>query len=247
MYPEVLAMSLWLLAATAPGPLWECQDPVLADADARTLLQAFEAAGARECRLQTLPWGDSVACDDASAVRAFGFRLRELRGEVSSNGTRRLAAISTASADRVQPRMQPAAAGLQLSLETREDGASSLLCVAQVHSQGTDARHGAIQGRLPPLPAGAYAWEVCARQAGGEPRCVRTPEGGYRLGALPPADYRLEATPIGAEDARLRAVLTRLATGASADRGAEYLLGHISVRAGAVSEAGGLTLMRLAD
>ena len=143
--------------------------------------------------------------------------------------------------------MKPPASGLKLSLEPREDGASSLLCVAEQHKQGTDAQHGAIQGRLPPLPAGAWAWEICARQSSESPRCLRTPESGYRLGALPPGDYRLQATPVGADDPQLRAVLTRGATGASAERGSEYLLGHISVRAGAVSEAPGLVLMRLRE
>ncbi len=245
MYAQVLSMLLGLWSADAPGPLWECQDPALANADAAELLQAFEAAGARECQLRSLSWGETVACDDAGAVQAFGWRLRELRAEVSSNGTRRLSAITSTSAERVEPRMKAPADGLQLSLETREDGASSLQCVAQVYRDGADARHGSVQGSLPALPAGAYAWEVCARRASEPPRCLRTPETNYRLGALPPADYLVEATPLGAEDARLRAVLTRLATGASADRGAEYLLDRISVRAGAVSNVPALTLMRL--
>jgi hypothetical protein len=227
--------------------LWECQDPALAEADSRDLLQAFEAAGATACSLQNLPWGESVACDDASRLRAFGLRLRELRAEISSGGTRRVSAISTTSSEQLEQRMKAPAAGLLLSVETREDGAGILVCVAQQYKQGTDALHGAIQGRLPALPAGAYAWEVCARQFSEAPRCLRTPEAGYRLGALPPADYRLQATPIGAADPHLRAVLTRKVTGASADRGSEFLLDHLSVRAGSVTEAPELTLMRLRD
>ncbi len=45
----------------------------------------------------------------------------------------------------------------------------------------------------------------------------------------------------------MRAVLSRLTTGASTDHGTEYLLDRISVRAGAVSEVPVLTLMRLSD
>jgi hypothetical protein len=69
----------------------------------------------------------------------------------------------------------------------------------------------------------------------------------YRIASLSAGDYRLRATPLGAADERIGAVLalrSDLKTGGVRE---DVLLDHVTVRAGALTEAGELEYIRLPE
>lgn len=240
-------VSMLLVSVAAASPLLECRDATLADMDAAALREALDAAGGRECRIEPRAWAETVVCVGVTGAAVFGIPVTELRAELTNAGLRRLVAVTRAS----QPRLQrvaegkTVAGGLRREIEAREDGSALLRC----ESVGTalDGEAGGIEGPLPPLPVGAHGWRVCAEPVdGGAQRCVEAGPGRYRVFGLEPGDYRLRATPLGALDERLGAVLARrsdLKAGVRED----VLLDHVAVRSGALSRAGELSLIRLPE
>lgn len=227
----------------AATSLLECRDAGLADFASAELLLALEDAGGRDCRLAAVPWGQQVRCAGARAV-AYGLPVHELSGEISNAGVRRIGLVSKASVARVLQVIAAAAApaaGLRRQVEAREDGATVILC----SSTGMQDDRGTIEGGTPALPVGALGWRVCAEpDLGGAPICVDAGPDGYRIEGLAAGDYRLRATPIGALDSGIAAVLARRSD-LQADARDAVLLDRVAVRSGAITRPAPLTLIRI--
>jgi hypothetical protein len=240
-----LAMALALPASA--NDLLECRDPGLAGMDSVGLSRALRAAGGVECRTEEHAWAETVQCAAGEGSTAYGLPLRELRAEITNAGVRRLVIVSSAGASRAQQAVDklPQVEGLQRDVEQREDGASLIRCVAQGGEVAPDA--GGIVGSLPPLPADALVWQVCALADGAEvPACVRAEGDRYRFAALAPGVYRIYARPLGGEDESDVAVLSRSPGLRLGERG-DLLFDRIAVRPGAMSEAMPLTALRVAQ
>lgn len=248
---RMLFLSTCLLALPAgaeAASLIECRDARLARMDAWSMQAALQAAGGRNCRVQEQAWAQTVACDQASAT-VFGLPVHELRGEYTNGGVRRLVAVSRASEARARSAAgsSPVADGLRREIEAREDGASVILCSSA--SAELEAESGAIVGPLPKLPVGAHGWRVCAEPVdSGSEHCINVDQGSfYRIASLSAGDYRLRATPLGAADDRLGAVLAQRSNLKTGGVREDVLLAHVTVRAGALTEAGELEFIRLPE
>lgn len=227
---------------TAAAGLLECRDSRLAGFASPDMLLALEDVGGRGCHLAAVPWGQQVRCEGARAS-AFGLPVSELNGEISNAGVRRVSVVTRASDGRVRQiaATVPTAEGMTRQIEAREDGATVILCSAA----GTLGEGGSIEGGVPVLPVGALGWRVCAEpDLGGAPTCVDAGPGGYRIDGLAAGDYRLRATPIGALDTGIAAVLARRSD-LQADAREAVLLDRIAVRNGAITRPRALTLIRV--
>lgn len=241
------------LLLASPAPLWaggllECQDNALAAMNAAEVLERLRAAGGGDCRSHEAEWGETVSCESLREVRVFDLPVRELSSEIGDNGRRTLTVVTFASLARTRSaaETQSTAPGLKRVIEARDDGATTLRCVAEAGAYASGDIAVGITGAAPPLPAGATGWQVCAQPTRGPQRCAQSGrDGQYRITGLPPGEYGLLATPIGAADPLLRAVLTRRQIGQAAEGGPLMLADRINVRDGAMAQAGPLTLLRL--
>lgn len=240
-----LAMALALPASA--NDLLECRDPRLAGMDSVGIARALRAAGGVECKTEEHAWAETVQCAVREGSTAYGLPLRELRAEITNAGVRRLVVVSSAGADRAQQAADklPTVEGLHRDVEAREDGASLIRCVAAGGEVPPDA--GGIVGSLPPLPADALVWQVCALASGAEiPACTRAEGHRYRLAELAPGEYRVYARPLGGGDAADVAVLSRVPELRLGERG-DLLFERVTVRPGAFTEAAPLTRLGLSN
>lgn len=193
-------------------------------------------------------WGETVICDQVRGARVFGLPVTEFSAEIHDNGRRSLMAVTSAHLERTRAALgtTTSAPGLRLVVEGRDDGTSSIRCVAEAGAAATGAAQSGIRGVTPPLPPGATAWQVCAQPPSGRALCARSDTtGNYLIAGLPPGEYGLLATPIAATDPLLRAVLAKRQVGETAAGGPRVLADRITVREGATAVAGALTLLRL--
>lgn len=244
---QLTALCLALLSQRAlAANLLECQDPTLASMDTQQLTDSLRAAGGEDCSLHAHSWGDEVSCA-GSHGRAFGLELREITAEIHQSGLRSILLVSPGQSQSARQRLseQAAAQGLQLEVGSREDGSTTIRCVAG--ASAVSAHTGVLLGNVPPIPPGASSWKVCAQAANGSEHCATADErGSYRIEALAPGEYGVIATPLDATDPLLRAMLIRPEPiGINREGGPKVVAERINIRTGATAEAGELKLLRL--
>jgi hypothetical protein len=157
-----------------------------------------------------------------------------------------LVAPGQSASARERLRAQEAAAGLRMEIGSREDGSTTIRCIAGASSR--DAAHsGVLAGAVPPMPPGASDWKVCAQAANGDEYCANADQSGsYRIEALAPGEYGIIATPLNATDPLLRAMLIRPEPiGVNPSGGPKVVAERVNVRTGATVNAGELKLLRL--
>lgn len=244
----ILAIVLSAPESRADAVLHECQDNRLAVMNAADVAEALRRAGGVDCKMREAEWGETVICDQVRGARAFGLTVTEFSAEIHDSGRRSLMAVTSAHLERTRAALATinSAPGLRLVIEGRDDGTSSIRCVAEAGAAATGAAQSGIRGATPPLPPGAGAWQVCAQPPSGPALCATADAAGnYLIAGLPPGEYGLLATPIAATDPLLRAVLAKRQVGETPEGGPRVLADRISVREGATAVAGSLTLLRL--
>lgn len=230
--------------------LYACGDDSLATLGIEALHERFRQSGAEDCQQDDDSWGSTLRCERVHGAKVAGIRVKELSAEVHAEGQRSLQVVLDAAPARVEAELAriPRTSGQNRSLQAREDGTTSLRCITREIDTLLDADRGAIRGVLPALPPGATGWQVCAMPAQGEPVC-RTADAvrlAYRIADLSPGSYGILATPIGAVDPLLRAMLIESQPlGETADGGPKVLAAQVNVRTGVETQATELRLLRL--